>query len=143
MDLSAFPTDSDPKTMRDAIKDGSITEATITEAARRVLYEIVRFGYLDGKQKHEVTAQDLDGNGAIIEKTAEDAAVLLKNEGNILPLKATDSIAMIGPTAGQVASIGTFGERSPGSSRAPGKPARCAEERSRPMRRWSSPSTTT
>jgi len=114
MDLSAFPTDSDPKTMRDALKDGSITEATITAAARRVLYEIDRFGYLDGKQKHEVTQQDFDGNGAIIEKTAEDAAVLLKNEGRILPLKSSDSIAMIGPTAGQVASIGTFGERSPG-----------------------------
>jgi beta-glucosidase len=114
MDLSAFPTDSDSKTMRDALKDGSVTEATITAAARRVLYEIDRFGYLDGKQKHEVTPQDLDANGAIIEKTAEDAAVLLKNEGNILPLKNSDSIAMIGPTAGQVASIGTFGERSPG-----------------------------
>ena len=114
MDMSAFPRDSDSKTMRDALKDGSITEATITEAARRVLYQIDRFGYLDGKQKHEVTPQDLEGNGAIIEKTAEDAAVLLKNEGSILPLKSSDSIAMIGPTAGQVASIGTFGERSPG-----------------------------
>ena len=114
MDMSAFPRDSDAKTMRDALKDGSITEASITEAARRVLYEIDRFGYLDGKQKHDVTPQDLEGNGAIIEKTAEDAAVLLKNEDNILPLKGNDSIAMIGPTAGQVASIGTFGERSPG-----------------------------
>ncbi len=114
MDLGAFPMDSDPMTMRGALKDGSITEATITAAARRVLYEIDRFGYLDGKQKHEVTPQDFDGNGAIIEKTAEDAAVLLKNEGGILPLKSSDSIAMIGPTAGQVASIGTFGERSPG-----------------------------
>ena len=115
MDMSAFPRESDSKTMRDALRDGSITEATITEAARRVLYQIDRFGYLDGKQKHEVTPQDLDGNGAIIiEKTAEDAAVLLKNEGGLLPLKASDSIAMIGPTAGQVASIGTFGERSPG-----------------------------
>jgi beta-glucosidase len=114
MDLSAFPTDSDSKTMHDALKDGSITEATITEAARRVLYEIDRFGYLDGKQKHEVTPQDLEGNGAIIEKTAEDGAVLLKNEGGILPFKSDDSIAMIGPTAGQVAAIGSFGERSPG-----------------------------
>ena len=81
-----------------------------------MLYEIDRFGYLDGKQKHEVTAQDLEGNGRIIEKTAEDAAVLLKNEGGLLPLKQEDlgSLVLIGPTAGQVASIGTFGERSPG-----------------------------
>ena len=116
MDLDAFPKDSDPATMRDALADGSITEATVTNAARIVLYEIDRFGYLDGKQKHDVTAQDLEGNGKIIEKTAEDAAVLLKNEGGILPLKPADlaSLAMIGPTAGQVDSIGTFGERSPG-----------------------------
>jgi beta-glucosidase len=114
MDLSAFPTDSDSKTMRDALKDGSVTEATVTAAARRVLYEIDRFGYLDGKQKHGVTAQDLEGNGKIIEKTAEDAAVLLKNEDDVLPLKEGDSVALIGPTAGQVAAIGTFGERSPG-----------------------------
>jgi beta-glucosidase len=113
-DLGGFPMDADPATMRTALKDGSITEATITEAARRVLYEMDRFGYLDGKQKHNVTPQDYKANGEIIEKTAEDAAVLLKNEGGILPLKQAQSIALIGPTAGQVASIGTFGERSPG-----------------------------
>ena len=114
MDMNAFPMESDPATMRDALKDGSITEATITAAARKVLYEIDRFGYLDGKQKHAVTPQDLEANGKIIEKTAEDAAVLLKNAGGVLPLKSDASIALIGPTAGQVASIGTFGERSPG-----------------------------
>ena len=116
MDLSGFPMDSDPRTMRDVLKSGVVTEATVTEAARHVLYEIDRFGYLDGKQKHEVTPQDVNVNGRIIEKTAEDAAVLLKNEGGVLPLKKEDleSLAMIGPTAGQVAAIGTFGERSPG-----------------------------
>jgi beta-glucosidase len=114
MDLNAFPMDSDPATMRTALKDGSITETTITAAARRVLYEIDRFGYLDGKQKHDVTPQDFKVNGEIIEKTAEDAAVLLKNDGGVLPLNQKQSIALIGPTAGQVAAIGTFGERSPG-----------------------------
>ena len=114
MDLNGFPMDTNSATLRSALADGSINEATVTEAARRVLYEIDRFGYLDGKQKHEVTPQDTTANGAIIEKTAEDAAVLLKNEGATLPLKQDGSFALIGPTAGQVASIGTFGERSPG-----------------------------
>ncbi len=116
MDLSAFPRDADPKVMRDALADGTVSEATITQAARRVLYEIDRFGYLDGKQKHNVTPQDFEANAAIIEKTAEDAAVLLKNDDHILPLKADAlaDVALIGPTAGQVAAIGTFGERSPG-----------------------------
>ncbi len=116
LDLNSFPRDSDPLTMPEAIKQGIITEATITAAARRVLYEYDRFGYLDGKQKHNVTPQDIDANAKVIERTAEEAAVLLKNDDNALPLKPADlaSLAMIGPTAGQVAAIGTFGERSPG-----------------------------
>ena len=114
MDLNAFPKESDPATLRTALQDGSISEAAITAAARKVLYEIDRFGYLDGKQKHNVTPQDVQANGEIIEKTAEDAAVLLKNEGGVLPLNGSGTVAFIGPTAAQVASIGTFGERSPG-----------------------------
>ncbi len=114
-EFSTFPRDSDPKVMRDAIQDGTVKEATITAAARRVLYEMDRFGYLDGHQKHNVTAQDIEANAAVIRKTSEDAAVLLKNDG-ALPLKESDlgSLAMIGPGAGQVAAIGTFGERSGG-----------------------------
>jgi beta-glucosidase len=114
-DLAAMPMDADPETMREALQDGSVTQATITAAARRVLYEMDRFGYLDGKQKHSVTAQAIDANAAVIQKTAEDAAVLLKNDG-ALPLTSADlgSLALIGPGAQQVASIGTFGERSSG-----------------------------
>ena len=114
-DLSTFPHDTDSKTMRYALDSGTVTEATITAAARRVLYEIARFGYLDGQQKHTITPQDIEKNAAVIQKTAEDAAVLLKNE-QALPLKPNDlqSLALIGPGAGQVAAIGTFGERSGG-----------------------------
>lgn len=115
-DFSTFPRDNDNSNLGDALKNGVITEATVTAAARRVLYEMDRFGYLDGKQKHSVTAQDIDANAAVIRKTAADAAVLLKNEGGILPLNAAtlNNVALIGPTAGQVDAIGTFGERSPG-----------------------------
>ena len=115
LDLSGFPKNTEVKTMGDAFKEGTVTEATITAAARRVLYEMDRFGYLDGKQKHQITPQDIEENAAVIRKTAEDAAVLLKNE-RALPLKPEDlrSLAMIGPGAGQVAAIGAFGERSPG-----------------------------
>ncbi len=105
-----------PEKMSEALKDGTVTEATITRAAGRVLYEIVHFGYLDGKSKHDVTTQSVEDNARVIEKTGEDAAVLLKNEGNILPLKhdELDSVVLIGPTAAQVDSIGINGERSVG-----------------------------
>jgi beta-glucosidase len=106
----------DPKKMPEALQDGSVNEAEITRAAGHVLYEIVHFGYLDGLSKHEVTAQSIEENAKIIEKTGEEAAVLLKNEGQILPLKAADlnSVVLIGPTAGQVDAIGINGERSVG-----------------------------
>jgi beta-glucosidase len=105
-----------PKKMPEALKDGTVTEATITRAAGRVLYEIVHFGYLEGLSKHEITKQSIEENAKIIETTGEDAAVLLKNEGGALPLKAADldSVVLIGPTAGQVDSIGINGERSVG-----------------------------
>jgi beta-glucosidase len=71
---------------------------------------------MDGQQKHDVTEQSIEANAKIIEKTGEEAAVLLKNEGAALPLKAADldSVVLIGPTAGQVDSIGINGERSVG-----------------------------
>jgi beta-glucosidase len=105
-----------PKKMPEALKDGTVNEAEITRAAGHVLYEIVHFGYLDGLAKHEITAQSIEENAKIIEKTGEEAAVLLKNEGHALPLKAADldSVVLIGPTAGQVDAIGINGERSVG-----------------------------
>jgi beta-glucosidase len=115
-DMSDFGVKLDPKKMAEALKDGTVNEAAITRAAGRVLYEIVHFGYLDGQSKHNVTAQSIEANARIIEKTGEEAAVLLKNEGGALPLKAAelDSVVLIGPTAGQVDSIGITGERSVG-----------------------------
>ncbi len=112
----SFGVKLDPKKMPEALKDKSVTEAAITRAAGRVLYEIVHFGYLDGESKHDVTEQSTEANAKIIEKTGEEAAVLLKNEGGILPLKPTDldTVVLIGPTAAQVDSIGINGERSVG-----------------------------
>lgn len=105
----------DPKKMPAALKDGLVTEDTITRAAGRILYEIVRFGYMDGMQKHTITTHSVEVNAKVIQHTAEQAAVLLKNEG-VLPLKATDldSTVLIGPTALQIDAIGMSGERSEG-----------------------------
>ena len=114
--MGDFGVKLNPKKMPEALKDGTVNEAAITRAAGRVLYEIAQFGYLDGQQKHEVTEQSIEANAKIIEKTGEEAAVLLKNDGGALPLKAAylDSVVLIGPTSGQVDSIGINGERSVG-----------------------------
>lgn len=105
-----------PETLAQALTDGSVTEAAVTRAAGHLLYEMDRFGYLDGHSKHDVTAQSIEANARIIQQTAEEAAVLLKNEGGALPLKGADldSLVLIGPTAAQVDAIGINGERSLG-----------------------------
>jgi beta-glucosidase len=105
-----------PETIAEALKDGSVTEATVTRAAGHVLYEMDRFGYLDGRSRRTVTAHSIEANARIIEQTGEEAAVLLKNEAAVLPLKVADldSVVLIGPTAGQVDAIGINGERSMG-----------------------------
>jgi beta-glucosidase len=98
------------------LQSGELKEETITRAAGRVLNEMDKFGYLDHPPDHKIHPHAEEENARIIQKTAEDAAVLLKNDGAILPLKAGDlaSLAMIGPGAGQVVAIGTAGERSIG-----------------------------
>jgi len=100
-------------------QEGKLDDATINRAAGRVLYEMDKFGYLDNPTPGQAGPKDppvhaTEANAEVIRKTAEDAAVLLKNEGHVLPLKPADSVAMIGPGAGQTVAIGTAGERSIG-----------------------------
>ncbi|SFU26219.1 beta-glucosidase [Paraburkholderia aspalathi] len=116
-----FPADPDPQNLWNAMNDGTADEAMITRAAGRVLNQMDRFGYLDGvharARDNAQKAADLRVN-AVIQKTSEDSAVLLRNENGALPLKGSDlqSLALIGPGAGQVVAIGKAGERSVGIS---------------------------
>ena len=116
-DTSGFGSKNDRRlNFWNLLQSGELKEETITRAAGRVLYEMDKFGYLDHPPDHQIHPHATESNARIIQKTAEDAAVLLKNEGNILPLKSSDlgSLAMIGPGAGQTVAIGIAGERSLG-----------------------------
>jgi beta-glucosidase len=107
-----FPTTN----LKNQVEAGTISEATITKAAGRVLVQMERFGLLDGKSKHTVSPSAVEENARVLQRTSEDSAVLLKNDGNILPLKETDlaSIAFIGPGAGQTIAVGSTGEKAVG-----------------------------
>jgi beta-glucosidase len=119
-DFGAFGTSKDPRTnFWNLRQEGKLDDATINRAAGRVLYEIDKFGYLDHPTPGQAGPKDppvhaVEANAAVIQKTAEDAAVLLKNADNVLPLNSADTVALIGPGAGQTVSIGTAGERSIG-----------------------------
>jgi beta-glucosidase len=84
-----------------AVKDGRVSEKTIDEKIRRILGQYQRFGIFENPDRSKGYILD----SALVRKTAIDAArggiVLLKNEGNILPLNPSKvkTIALIGPNA--------------------------------------------
>jgi beta-glucosidase len=102
--------------MLKAVQDGLIREQQISLAVGRVLLQMDKFGYLDKAPKHTITEIDSAFNAPILQKTAEDAATLLKNQDTVLPLSAADldSTAFIGPTGGILVSIGISGEKAMG-----------------------------
>ena len=62
------------------------------------------FGWMNGANDYgrltpDVTSYDYDAHHALAAKAAEQGAVLLKNEGNILPLKEGQTVALIGHMA--------------------------------------------
>jgi len=109
---------SDPPAygMLKAVQDGLIKEPQISLAVGRVLLQLDKFGYLDKAPKHTITEVDSAFDAPILQKTAEDAATLLKNQDAVLPLSAADldSTAFIGPTGGILVSIGMSGEKAMG-----------------------------
>ena len=99
----------------------------LDEAVAYVLYADQRFGLLDGASPNGPVAgytppprpniDDIkDADAVITEQASEESAVLLKNDGNVLPLRNSDlrSVAIIGPTARQLMVSGGQGERARG-----------------------------
>ena len=99
-----------------ALERGEVLESTIDVAARRILRQLQRCGYLDRPPSHAIVPERTLEHAPILEKSAEEAAVLLKND-RALPLKPEDleNLALIGPGAGQLMAIGASGEKALGS----------------------------
>ena len=99
-----------------AVASGSVSEAEIDQAAGRILLQMSRFGLLGEKTQPEAKPEPIAEEERIIRKTAEDAAVLLKNQSGALPLSNADlqSLALIGPGAEQTIAVGQPGEKSVG-----------------------------
>ncbi|MEM9649492.1 MAG: beta-glucosidase BglX [Bacteroidota bacterium] len=91
-------------TLSKSVEEGKIMEAEITQACRRVLYAKYQAGlfedpfrYLDANRpKKEILTPE---NRTLARKLATRSFVLLKNHANILPLKKTTKIALVGPLA--------------------------------------------
>jgi beta-glucosidase len=103
-----------PVGLKTALQRGEVSESTITEAARRVLRQMLRFGHV-ATGPAAVAAPAVDSE-AVVRKTSIDAAVLLKNDADALPLTPEDlrALAMIGPGALQDIAAGISGEKGLG-----------------------------
>jgi beta-glucosidase len=84
-----------------AVKSGTVSEATIDDKVRRILRTAINFGWLDRDQA-DLSIPKLNPEGRQVTLEAARAGmVLLKNDGNLLPLEKGKlrSIAVIGPDA--------------------------------------------
>src|SRR6202050_4233645 len=85
-------------TLLPAVKSGQISEATIDDKVRRILRTAIRFGWLDREQTDLSIPLLNESGGTVALEAARSGMVLLKNDGNLLPLDKTKikSLAVIG-----------------------------------------------
>jgi beta-glucosidase len=88
----------------EAVERGVVSEGALDASVRRVLQAKLRLGLFDEPYVDEERAREVLGDPAhrdVARAAAERSAVLLRNEGDLLPLDASElgSIAVIGPLA--------------------------------------------
>ncbi len=85
----------------EGIEKGEIKVEAVDEAVRRLLRLYIRSGAFEQPEQRPERSVDNPAHRTLIRTTAAESIVLLKNEGNILPLHADTlkTIAIIGPNA--------------------------------------------
>lgn len=90
-----------------AINDGKVTEETINDKVRRILRLIFSFGFFEHQQLDTSIPMDNPQGAAAALQLAREGIVLLKNEGDLLPVRpSVKRIAVIGPNANSYISGG-------------------------------------
>lgn len=97
-------------TLRQAVENGTVSVATIDKAVRRILEAKYKLGlfsepYRYNKVERERTDIRRPEHIAAARAIAAKTFVLLKNEGNLLPLAKTGTIALVGPLAETAANM--------------------------------------
>src|SRR5438876_2719066 len=107
-------------TLTDQVKQGIVPEAELDRAVSRVLATKFRLGlfenpYVDADYAAKTVNSPARKTLAL--KAAEEAIVLLKNDGNLLPLdpKKVKTVAIIGPNAADVHLGGYSRDPGPGN----------------------------
>ena len=94
--------------LKKAVDEGIISEETIDQSVQRLMLARIRLGMFDpeemvGYAQIPIAENDKPEHGTLSEEVARQSMVLLKNQGDLLPLKETvKKIVVAGPYADQV-----------------------------------------
>lgn len=96
VDVDGYRTWYTPENFHAALAAGELEMADIERALKRRYVQMFKMGIFD--RPLQQTPTDVEGDGAIAARIGEQAAVLLKNEGRLLPFDAhsVTRIALIG-----------------------------------------------
>jgi beta-glucosidase len=123
---SGYPFDKEPyfaEPLKKAVAGGQISEARLTQMARRVLRAMVANGLLDKPTSDQSVSIDYAAHAQVTRADAEAGAVLLQNNNSLLPLgPGIRSIAIIGGHAdkGVLAGGGSSAVYPRGGNAVPG-----------------------
>ena len=102
LDLEMAITDPAYAHLPEAVEAGLVEEDALDASVRRILAAKIRLGLLEDPYVDEDRAREVLADPAhrVVARTAaQRSAVLLRNEGDLLPLTSPGSIAVIGPLA--------------------------------------------
>ncbi|MGA0567937.1 glycoside hydrolase family 3 C-terminal domain-containing protein [Rathayibacter sp. KR2-224] len=101
LDLEMPESEAGPEAIVAAVRSGSLDEASLDAAVRNVLKLVFDHAHLktDAGRRLSVPDELVASHHALAREAASRAAVLLKNEGGVLPLSSDGSIAVIGEFA--------------------------------------------
>jgi len=91
-------------TLKKSLQEKKVTQKQIDDGCRRILEAKYKLGLFDDPyrycdEKRAATEIYTDANRKAAREIAANCFVLLKNQGNVLPLKKSGTIALIGPLA--------------------------------------------
>jgi beta-glucosidase len=103
VDVSIWHEDGYMNAMRESVNEGKVAMATIDRSVRRILRIKYLLGLFENPYadvERAVSSYNTKDDRELARQSAREGIVLLRNEGNILPLnKNIRSIAVIGPNA--------------------------------------------
>ncbi|WP_246444180.1 glycoside hydrolase family 3 protein [Sphingomonas sediminicola] len=83
--------------MKAALQSGAISQSRLDNMVERILWALFAKGPVDNPVK--AGSIDYAAHALVSQKAAEESLVLLKNDGDLLPLRGVKSVAVIGGNA--------------------------------------------